>query len=141
MKIGFLCTASDLCAVYSAVIQMSHHERWLTLHCFRLVLCTLMAGKRFWNKVVASFRCSSPPKLFITTKGASCTSKQAFKFLHYFYNLRLLWLLYLLSPKVVHHHQGASCASNILYKFPPVSIVCEVCSCCVACARFFPKLA
>ena len=51
----------------------SHHERWLTLHCFKLVLCTLMAGKRFWNKVVASFRCSSPPKLFITTKGAPCT--------------------------------------------------------------------
>lgn len=68
----------DCVAVYRAAIQAhvtSHHER-LTLHCFRLVLCTLMAGKRFWNKVVASFKCSSPPKLFITTKGASCTPKQ-----------------------------------------------------------------
>ena len=32
-----------------------------------------MAGNKFWKSAVASFRCSSPPKLFITTNGAVCS--------------------------------------------------------------------
>ncbi len=101
MRGSFLCSASDLCWVHCCDPDnmTSHHERWLTLHCFKLVLCTLMAGKRFWNKVVASFRCSSPPKLFITTKGASCTSKQATWFSHCWWKLQLLCFLYSFFPQ------------------------------------------
>lgn len=44
-----------------------------TLHALMLVECTLMAGNKFWKRAVASFKCSSPPKLFITTSGAVCT--------------------------------------------------------------------
>ena len=57
-------------------------EPGFTLHAFRLVECTLMAGNKFWKSAVASFKCSSPPKLFITTSGAVCSHGHKYLILH-----------------------------------------------------------